>query len=113
MSSAETRQLFDVSTITPYLEQGFTVLTPNRRLARRISAEWHRLQSAAGHVAWLSPDVHPLDSWLSARYEQAVLDGQCEALALLSAAQQEELWLSTTWQAAPRLNRLEVRRQVA
>lgn len=84
--------LFDIDPLVPLVEAGFTLLTPNFRLARRIKSEWDQRQAARGERAWEPLPVQPLESWLLQQWEQAVSDGLAAPLMLLPPAQALELW---------------------
>lgn len=83
---------YDVAPLAPLVEAGFVVLTPNVRLARRISSEWDARQQGAGLQAWEPWPVQPLESWLLGQWERAVALGLAEPLLPLAQPQQLELW---------------------
>lgn len=84
-------RLYDIDPLQPLIAAGYTLLTPNQRLARRILAEWEQAAaSAAGERT--TPRVSALEPWLQERWQQAVAAGQLPARRLLSAAQAHELW---------------------
>ena len=49
-----------------------TVLTPNRRLAQALEAEFDRAQLGRGLASWEAPDVLPYDAWIERCYEDAL-----------------------------------------
>ena len=63
-----------------------TVVTPNRRLAQSLMAEFDAHQAARGLPAWEAPDVLPLDAFVARLWEDALYSGQDLPL-LLTAAQ--------------------------
>ncbi|GAB3275986.1 PD-(D/E)XK nuclease family protein [Parahaliea aestuarii] len=69
---------YDLEPLLPYIGQGYVLLTPNLRLARRIKAEWDARQLAAGHRAWQPLPVHPLEGWLQQAWHQRA----CQEAAL-------------------------------
>src|SRR5688572_7388054 len=70
-----------------------TVLTPNRRLAQAIEAEFDRVQVAKGLASWEAPDILPFDTFVERCYEEALYaPGGAELPALLSPEQERLLW---------------------
>ena len=84
--------LYDIAPLEALLSQGYILLTPNYRLARRIKAEWDSRRAAAGDTAWVQPAVYPVESWLLAQWDEAVRLDLVEPLTPLSAAQERETW---------------------
>ncbi|PLW68890.1 PD-(D/E)XK nuclease family protein [Pseudohalioglobus lutimaris] len=93
MPPAGSSQYFDLGPLQPLLDAGFTLLTPNLRLARRIKAEWDRRQIEQGMQSWEPVAVSAIDHWLQERWQQmsAAADRPCSR-RLLSALEQGELW---------------------
>lgn len=83
---------YDLTVLQPLLDQGFIILTPTVRLARRISREWNRQQASAGHAAWQPLPVQPLEAFLGDRWREALLAGRVPARVRLSPLQLGELW---------------------
>ena len=72
---------------------GVTVVTPNVRLARELTAEFDALQSAKGLSSWEAPDILFLDAFLQRLWEEALVSDRGDRLPLLlSAAQEQHLW---------------------
>lgn len=70
-----------------------TVLTPNRRLAQALEAEFDRAQLARGLASWEAPDILPLPAFVDRAYEDALYaPGGGDLPALLSQAQEQLLW---------------------
>ena len=46
------------------LQEGATVITASRRLARVLAREFHAMETARGRTVWNRPDVLPLDAFL-------------------------------------------------
>jgi ATP-dependent helicase/nuclease subunit B len=86
------QRLYDITALEPLIRHGFTLLTPNQRLARRIKSEWDARRAAAGEGAWEPLAVHTLDDWLLGRWELAVSIAILPPLVPLGAAQALELW---------------------
>lgn len=86
------RSLYDITPLLPLIEEGFVLLTPNSRLARRIKKEWDQHQAAAANRVWAAVPVFPLQGWLSEQYEQALIGGRFEPLTPLRHDQALELW---------------------
>ena len=74
---------------------GITVVTPNRRLARTLRAEFDAFQTGKGLPVWEDADILPFDSWVERLYEDSLYaDPQGGQPQLLSAAQEQALWES-------------------
>ena len=75
------------------LAAGATVVTPNNRLARALTAGFDAAQRKAGRSAWPAARVLPWSAWQATLWQEAVeaeaIDG---AWRLLSAAQANFLW---------------------
>jgi probable DNA repair protein len=72
---------------------GITVVTPNRRLAQVLRAEFDDHQTRRGLSVWEDADILPLDAYVQRCYEDALYaEGGGELPMLLSEAQQRELW---------------------
>ena len=84
-----TRQLFDaLSKVTRV-----TVVTPNRRLAVFLRGEFDAAQQLAGNIAWATPDILPLTTFLERSYRTLSLRGEeCALAQLLDVAQSQLLW---------------------
>lgn len=85
-------RLYDITSLQPLIDDGFVLLTPNARLARRIKAEWNAHRVAAGDKVWESPRVQPLESWLQLQWERAIGLNLLPPLTPLGPAQIAELW---------------------
>lgn len=75
------------------LQNGATVLTAGRRLARVLAREFHELEAARGHTVWNRPDALPLDAFLDRTWAQWLgnwADGSTPIL--LDALQEQMLW---------------------
>jgi ATP-dependent helicase/nuclease subunit B len=84
--------LYDLTPLEPLIEEGYTLLTPNYRLARRVKAEWDAQQISAGHRVWEPLPVYPLESWLLQRWEEALRENLVPARVPLSQGQLLEVW---------------------
>jgi probable DNA repair protein len=72
---------------------GITVVTPNRRLAQVLKAEFDSFQSGRGLSVWEDADILPLDAFVTRCYEDALYEEGGAALpALLSPLQSRALW---------------------
>ena len=87
-----TQQLYDLEPLLPQVEAGYTLLTPNYRLARRIKAAWDQLQLDSGAVAWAPLSVYPMESWLLQRWQDAVRWGLTADCVTLAEGPALELW---------------------
>lgn len=86
------RKLYDTTPLRPLVAQGYVLLTPNFRLARRIRSEWDAQCVARGERVWESLPVLPLESWLLQRWEEAVASSLLPPQVQLSQAQALLLW---------------------
>ena len=69
------------------------VVTPNRRLARALVAEFDLHQAGHGRLAWEAADILPLSSLVERMYEEACCAEGAVALPnLLSPDQERALW---------------------
>lgn len=89
------KKLFYIEQLKPLLDSGYSVLTPNARLARKISAAWSQKQLDQGHNCWNTATVAPLEAWLQQKWQEAVRSGLLEPLQPASAGQLAELWQET------------------
>ena len=73
---------------------GVTVVTPNRRLAQVLKAEFDAFQAGKGLSFWEDADILPLEAFAARRYDEAVYAGTAgsELPMLLSSAQSRALW---------------------
>ncbi|HLE65991.1 MAG TPA: PD-(D/E)XK nuclease family protein [Burkholderiales bacterium] len=74
---------------------GFTVVTPNRRLARVLRSDFDAFQIAKGLAVWEDADVLPLGAFVERLYEDALYSEIAADLPrLLAGAQEREIWES-------------------
>lgn len=73
------------------LERGVTVITPNRRLSRRLLSLYGETQQRAGLEVWETPDSLPWGAWLERAWEGACEATECREI-LLSPVQERRLW---------------------
>ena len=87
------RQLFaDLALLQPLWQRGYTVLTPNRRLARAVLAAANAERTEAGSRAWATPSVMPFQQWLVEQWQTAVMSGALPPRRILEVPQQRRLW---------------------
>lgn len=84
--------LYNITPLEPLIGQGYTLLTPNYRLARRIKAEWDAKRVAAGEQVWEPLPVYPLEVWLLKQWELAVSADLVPPVTPLGDLQTLELW---------------------
>lgn len=72
--------------------EGYTLLTPNQRLARSVRQVWNRAQRERGLTVWPQLPVQPLQSWLLKRSEAALVTADPPLIAIDDLLAQE-LWL--------------------
>ena len=68
-----------------------TVVTPNRRLAQSLMADFDAHQAARGLAAWEAPDILPLDAFVVRLWEDELYSDR-ELPLLLAAAQEQAIW---------------------
>src|SRR3954470_20773251 len=68
-----------------------TVVTPNRRLAQSLVADFDAYQAARGLTAWEAPDILPLEAFVSRLWEDDFYSERDLPL-LLPAAQEQAIW---------------------
>ena len=75
------------------LAAGATVVTPNNRLARRLTALYDGAQRAAGRLAWEAPVVLPWTGWLERLWQDAAAsDFAAPPPRVITPAQSAFLW---------------------
>jgi probable DNA repair protein len=87
-----TQQRYDLQPLLPSIESGFTLLTPNVRLARRIKSAWNARQAAQGTAVWEPLPVYPLELWLLDRWHDCVRRGLAPDRVVLQEQQALTLW---------------------
>ena len=75
------------------IEAGATVVTASRRLARVLRLEYDLRQKARARSIWNTPDILPLDAFLSRAWRDWVISGVPQkAPALLDPLQEQFVW---------------------
>src|SRR5512134_4015695 len=79
------------------LEKGhserITVVTPNKRLAQALMAEFDDFQTKKNLTAWEAPDILPFGAFVERLWEDALYSDLGETLPLLlTEAQEQHLW---------------------
>ena len=75
------------------IEAGAVVVTASRRLARVLRREFDLRQKARGGAVWRTPDILPLEAFLSRAWNDWILSGaQADAPALLDSLQEQYVW---------------------
>src|SRR5688500_6790382 len=70
-----------------------TVVTPNRRLARTLTAELDAFQRGHNRSVWEAADILPFDAWVQRLWEEALYAEAGGALPLLlTGAQEQAIW---------------------
>lgn len=93
MASARISKQDLISQLAAGSAAGLTVLTPNRRLAQVLRAEFDARQSGKGLAAWEDADILPLDAFVARCHDDATYAESGSTLpVLLSAAQSRALW---------------------
>ncbi len=89
------QQLITQQELLNAIDNGATLLTGNNRLANSFIHKYDQYQLSNNKVAWSSPDILPLNSWLVKNWEEAILQGAItSAEVLLSSEQEQQLWES-------------------
>src|SRR5262245_11957487 len=68
-----------------------TVVTPNRRLAQSLTAEFDACQASSARTAWEAPDILPFGAFVARLWEDA-LYSDLELPLLLTDAQEQAIW---------------------
>ena len=84
--------LFDSAALEPLIASGYTLLTPNFRLARHIRTQWDSRCVAGGRRVWPTLAVEPLEHWLLGQWQRAVGLGLLPPRLPLNRAQSVALW---------------------
>ncbi len=75
------------------LADGAIAVTPNRRLARRLHAQFDASLAASGRRAWPTPAILPYPTWISSLWDSLLARAPAgEDRTLLSAVQAIGLW---------------------
>src|SRR2546423_8275453 len=70
-----------------------TVVTPNQRLAHRLTLEFDDYQSARGLTSWEAADILPFGAFVERLWQDALYSDVGERLPLLvTSAQEQHLW---------------------
>ena len=70
-----------------------TVVTPNQRLAHRLTLDFDDYQLARGLTSWEAADILPFGAFVERLWEDALYSDRGERLPLLlTAAQEQHLW---------------------
>ena len=75
------------------LQEGATVLTAGRRLARVLARTFHSMEAERGRTVWNRPDILALDAFLDRMWSEWLGRWADEsAPILLNALQEQMLW---------------------
>jgi ATP-dependent helicase/nuclease subunit B len=75
------------------LQNGATIITASRRLARVLTREFHAIETARGHGAWNRPDILPFEGFLDRAWREWLWRGaNGDAPVLLNDSQEQALW---------------------
>ena len=99
------------------LENGATIITASRRLARVLTLEFHGIETGRGSKVWKRPDILPFDAYLDRAWRDWLWRGENgDAPLLLNSLQEQALWqriIRESPQGASLLQLLETARQAA
>jgi ATP-dependent helicase/nuclease subunit B len=73
------------------LDDGWVVLTINRRLSRYVERCYEQQKHLEGHIIWPTPDILPFSAWLERCWDY-LLDEAVLSTSLLSEDQERILW---------------------
>lgn len=76
------------------VHDGGVVLTANQRLSRTLRKSWDEQQRGGGRIAWPSPAILPLGSWIREQWAEGVIGGAVPPLTVLNTAQEAAVWES-------------------
>lgn len=76
------------------INQGATIVTPNRRLSQWIQQQYNQYQQQLSQTIWQTADVLPLDDWLLRGWRTAEVYTQQAFPTLLNEHQERTLWQS-------------------
>jgi probable DNA repair protein len=82
----------DTTQLLPIIEQGGLILTPNRRLSRRLMADIESQLAVKALKTWQTPRILPIDTWVNQHWQQLMAVGSIQAKQLLSKQQDLCLW---------------------
>lgn len=82
----------DANALCLALENGMTVLTPNRRLAAAWQQHYAAYQASQSKIVFKTPSILPYTTWLNTLYEQAILQNPKDAPFRLSKIMSQVLW---------------------
>lgn len=86
------QNVIDPDVLKNLLVDGYTLLTPNLRLARSLTDLWGQVQQSKGQTVWPCAAVSSLELWLLEKWRNAVDEGLLAPLLPASPAQLQELW---------------------
>lgn len=74
-----------------YIEQGFTIVTPTKRLARALQQQYIAEQLLAEKKLWETPDILPWAAWMIRLWDHFAAQQSPQPI-LLNAEQQQWIW---------------------
>src|SRR5579871_864135 len=80
------------SDVVSALENGGSIITAGRRLARALHQEFISHQRCAGKTVWKTPDILPVGAYLRQLWSDWISTGEGEKSRLLSPAQEQIVW---------------------
>jgi hypothetical protein len=83
--------------VTEAIEQGRTVVVPSRQRSEAVRLAYAAGALASGRTVWATPDVLPLDTWMSREIERRSSTGE-RLPRLLTPAEHWLLWRQSTSQ---------------
>ncbi|CAH0990263.1 hypothetical protein SIN8267_00355 [Sinobacterium norvegicum] len=84
--------LFDIDALLPSIAVAHQILTPNRRLAAKITEAYNQYQLSLGLQSWPEPAIASLEDVLQQYWQQLMRAGSVEPGWQLSPHQSQLLW---------------------
>jgi probable DNA repair protein len=81
------------SLISDYIEQGYLIITASQRQARFLKVAYGKKMMNEGKGAWLTPEIHPWNTWIRNSWNDQQLTSQSSRL-VLNSSQARVIWQS-------------------
>lgn len=93
MGTSVLNPLFDIHRVRNAIEAGTLILTPNLRLARKMTDAWNLHCLSQGLGSWPAPNIQALGTWVEDCWLQLIDDAWPPALRGIAAQPIQEQWL--------------------
>ena len=74
------------------IQDGATLMTGSRRLARVLSRDFHARQREQGRSVWEHPDILPFDAFLDRAWREWLVRASGDTPVLLNSVQEQVVW---------------------